>query len=183
LFLLCGLGNKGFEYSYTRHNIGYLVIDRYSEKFSIPLTKKKYGCKTGIRDDVLLAKPDTYMNLSGTPVSFLVRNMGIPLENFILIHDDLDMDFGRIKIRWNGGHGGHKGVKSVIDALQSNLFSRIKIGIGRDPSMIPEDYVLSRFQKEDAKMLDESLDNAAEALHVFIHEGKAKAMSMYNNRQ
>ena len=183
MFLLCGLGNKGFEYSYTRHNIGYLVIDRYSEKFNIPLTKKRYGCKTGIRDDVLLAKPDTYMNLSGAPVSSLVRNMDISLESLILIHDDLDMDFGRIKIRWNGGHGGHNGVRSVIDSLQSNLFNRIKIGIGRDPSMMPEDYVLSRFRTEDRKILDESLDNAAEALHVFIYEGKAKAMSMYNNRQ
>lgn len=182
MFLLCGLGNKGFEYSYTRHNIGYLVIDRYSEKFNIPLTKKRYGCKTGAQDNVLLAKPDTYMNLSGTPVSSLIRNMNIPLENFILIHDDLDMDFGRIKIKWNGGHGGHKGVGSVIGALQSNLFHRVKIGIGRNPSMTPEDYVLSRFQKEDVETLHESLDNAAEALHVFIYEGKEKAMSMYNRQ-
>ncbi len=182
MFLLCGLGNKGFEYSYTRHNIGYLVIDRYSEKYNIPITKKRHGCKTGTGDGIILAKPDTYMNLSGAPVSSIIRNMGVSLDNFILIHDDLDMDFGRIKIKWDGGHGGHNGVRSVIDALQSNLFHRIKIGIGRDPSVIPEDYVLSRFKKEDAKILDESLETAAEALHVFVCEGKSKAMSMYNNR-
>lgn len=180
MFLLCGLGNKGSEYAYTRHNIGYLVIDRYSERFKIPLTKKRFGCKTGARGDIVLAKPDTYMNLSGQPVALLVKNMNISLENFIVIHDDLDMDFGRIKIRWNGGHGGHKGVGSVIDALQTNLFHRLKIGIGRSPYMAPEDYVLSRFDNNDAETLNESIDNAVEALHVFIHEGKAKAMSMYN---
>ncbi|OQC47089.1 MAG: Peptidyl-tRNA hydrolase [Deltaproteobacteria bacterium ADurb.Bin026] len=180
MFLLCGLGNKGFEYSYTRHNIGYLVVDRYSERFKIPLTKNRCGCKTGINDNIVLAKPDTYMNLSGTPVSLLMRKMNISPDDFILIHDDLDMDFGRIKIKWNGGHGGHKGVSSVVDALQTNLFHRLKIGIGRSPFMTPEDYVLSRFQQDDAETLNESIDIAVEALHVFVYEGKAKAMSMYN---
>jgi len=180
LFLLCGLGNKGPEYARTRHNIGYLVVERYSEKYDIPIAKTRYGCKMGISENVVLAKPHTYMNLSGAPVSQLVKSMNIPLDHLVLIHDDLDMDFGRIKIRWNGTSGGHRGVESVINALQSGLFHRVKIGIGRDQVMPPDEYVLSRFRKADSETLEEALDGAVDALHVLINEGKAKAMSMFN---
>jgi len=180
LFLLCGLGNKGSEYAFTRHNVGHLVIDRFSERFNIPVRKRTSGCKVGMSDRVVLAKPITYMNLSGSPVASLVKNMKISLEDLILIHDDIDMEFGKIRIRWNGRDGGHKGVRSVIDALQSPLFYRMKIGIGRDPVMAPEEYVLSQFRAEEARGLTDALDWAVDALHAFIFEGKQKAMSMYN---
>jgi len=182
LFLLCGLGNKGSEYQYTRHNIGYLVIDRFSEKYSIPLKKKVCGCRIGMSENVLLAKPDTFMNISGNPVLSLFEKMGIKVENLIVIHDDLDMEFGRIRVRLNGGDGGHRGVRSVVEALQTKLFYRIKIGIGRSPVMEPEDYVLSSFKEEEREILVESLDRASEALHTFVFESKEKAMSMFNKK-
>lgn len=180
MFLLCGLGNKGSEYQFTRHNIGYLVIDRFSDKFDIPIKRKVSGCKVGTSENVLLAKPDTFMNVSGGPVASLMYKTGIKPEDLILIHDDLDMEFGKIRMKLNGGDGGHRGVRSVADALQTKLFYRVKIGIGRNPLMEPEDYVLSRFRKEEAETLIESIDRAVDAIHTFIFEGKEKAMSMYN---
>jgi len=182
LFLLCGLGNKGSEYQYTRHNIGYLVIDRFSEKFRIPVKQKVCGCRIGMNENVLLAKPDTFMNISGAPVSSLAGKMGVKPEDLILIHDDLDMEFGKIRIKLNGGDGGHRGVRSVADALQSKLFYRVKIGIGRNPFMEPEDYVLSRFKDDETEILTESLDKAVDAIHTFIFESKEKAMSMFNKK-
>jgi peptidyl-tRNA hydrolase, PTH1 family len=183
LFLLCGLGNKGSEYQFTRHNIGYLVVDRFSEKFRIPIKRKTSGCKVGTSESVLLAKPDTFMNVSGGPVASLMYKTGIKPEDLILVHDDLDMEFGRVRLKLNGGDGGHRGVRSVADALQTKLFYRVKIGIGRNPLMEPEEYVLSRFRKEEVEILSESIDRATEAIHTFIFEGKEKAMSMYNKKE
>jgi peptidyl-tRNA hydrolase, PTH1 family len=180
LFLLCGLGNRGAGYKYTRHNIGYLVLDRYADRFRISINKKVSKCIVGETSDLVLAKPDTYMNLSGGPVASLVKKQRIPLENLVLIHDDLDMDFGRIKIRWNGSDGGHKGVRSVIELLGSPLFQRLKIGIGRNPVLSPEEYVLTRFRRDELEPLSEILDTAADALHTLVTEGAAKAMSLFN---
>ena len=180
MFILCGLGNKGAEYKYTRHNIGYLVLDRYAERFRISINKKVSKCIVGEMTDLMLAKPDTYMNLSGGPVASLVKKQGIPPENLVLIHDDLDMDFGRIKIRWNGSDGGHKGVRSVIQLLGSPLFQRLKLGIGRDPVLSPEEYVLTRFRRDELEPLSGILDTAVDALHTLVTEGPAKAMSLFN---
>ncbi|HME42209.1 MAG TPA: aminoacyl-tRNA hydrolase [Syntrophorhabdales bacterium] len=180
MFLFCGLGNKGAGYKYTRHNLGYLVIDRYAEHFGIDVNKKASKCIVGETNDLILAKPDTYMNLSGGPLASLVRKRNIPLDNLVLIHDDLDMDFGRIKIRWNGSDGGHKGVRSIIDFLGSPLFHRLKIGIGRDPVLSPEEYVLVRFRKDELEPIAEILDTAVDALHTLVTESPAKAMSLYN---
>ena len=180
MFLLCGLGNKGSEYSFTRHNVGYLVVDRFSERFNIPIRKRLCNCKVGEEGQIIVAKPNTYMNLSGGPVASLAQRMSVPLEGLVIIHDDIDMDFGRIRIRWNGRDGGHKGVRSVANALQSPLFYRMKIGVGRDPVIPPEEYVLSRFSREESEELADVLDRAVDALHIFVYEGKEKAMSMYN---
>jgi PTH1 family peptidyl-tRNA hydrolase len=180
LFLLCGLGNKGAGYKYTRHNIGYLVVDRYADRFGISVNKKASKCIIGETSDLILAKPDTHMNLSGGPVMSLMKKNHILPENLILVHDDLDMEFGRTRIRWNGSDGGHKGVRSVIELLGSPLFHRVKIGIGRDPVLPPEEYVLTRFREEELGPLSEVLDTATDALHTFVTDGPAKAMSMYN---
>jgi peptidyl-tRNA hydrolase, PTH1 family len=180
LFLVCGLGNRGAGYKYTRHNIGYLVIDRYADRFGIPVNKKASKCIIGETSDLILAKPDTYMNLSGGPVASLVRKQRIPLDNLILIHDDLDVEFGRIKIRWDGSDGGHKGVRSVIELLGSPLFHRLKIGIGRDPVLPPEEYVLIRFKRDELESLSGILDKAVDALDTLVTEGPAKAMSLHN---
>ncbi|MCX8021658.1 MAG: aminoacyl-tRNA hydrolase [Syntrophorhabdaceae bacterium] len=178
--MLCGLGNKGSEYALTRHNMGYLTIDRFAEKYRIKLDKSICGCRIGRGDIFFVAKPETYMNISGLPVSKLIEKMGIKLDGLVVIHDDLDMEFGKIRIKFNGGDGGHRGVRSIAEALNSKEFYRLKIGIGRDPSIEPEKYVLSRFKIEEMEGLKESLDRAADALHMFIYEGKEKAMSIYN---
>jgi peptidyl-tRNA hydrolase, PTH1 family len=180
LVLFCGLGNKGREYAYTRHNIGYLVIDRYSDRFHIPLAGKMSGCKVGLDTGMVLVKPQTFMNLSGGPVSALMKKMDVDARDLLLIHDDLDMDFGRIRIKWGGRDGGHKGVRSVAESLGTQLFHRLKIGIGRDPRMKPEEYVLTRFNNEEGKAMPDLLDTAVDALHSFIRDGAATAMSIYN---
>ena len=182
MHLLCGLGNKGSEYTFTRHNIGYLVIDRFAERFKIPLKKKDSGCRIGLKDDLILAKPDTYMNLSGNPVAKLVNKFFVPPFSIIVIHDDLDMDFGKMKIRLGGRDGGHKGVRSLIESLETQDFYRLKIGIGRNPAIPAEEYVLSRFEYEKQHELAEIIDVACEALSVFVSEGGPKAMSIYNKR-
>lgn len=182
MFLLCGLGNKDSEYAGTRHNAGYLVVERFSKALKIPFSKKISGCRIGVSEDLILAKPVTYMNLSGGPVFSLFKKMDIKLENFLLIHDDLDMELGRIRIRLGGSDGGHKGVRSVIETMGSSQFYRLKLGIGRDPAISPEDYVLSPFRDYEMKILEETLETAVEAVKTFVFEGKAKAMSMYNRR-
>ena len=180
MFLVCGLGNKGGAYRYTRHNVGYLVLEMFSEKIDIPLSKKVAGCIVGEADDLLLARADTYMNLSGGPISALMRKKRIPPEQLLVVHDDLDMDFSRMKIRLDGGDGGHKGVRSLIEALHTRQFFRMKIGIGRDPAMLPDEYVLSRFRPDELPALSEVCERAVDAVDVFLAQGAEKAMNLFN---
>lgn len=180
MLLVCGLGNTGSTYRNTRHNAGYLVLDRYSGRSGHVFSRKVAGCVVADANNVLLARPDTYMNLSGGPVSALMRKKNIPPENLIVIHDDLDMELGRIRLKWGGGDGGHKGVRSIAENLRTPLFHRMKIGIGRDPVIPPEEYVLAKFGKEEQAVLNETLDRAADALEVFLKEGAEKAMNLYN---
>lgn len=180
--LLCGLGNKDFKYFNTRHNVGYLAIDVFSKRYSIPLDRKICSCIIGIKEDLIIAKPYSYMNLSGGPVADLIKKYNIKNEEIIIIHDDLDIEFGRIKIRWDGGDGGHRGVRSIIEAIGTKNFYRLKIGIGRDPTMTPEEYVLSPFKAQEEAQLMETLDTVSQALFTFIYEGKEKAMSIYNKK-
>ena len=180
MFLICGLGNKGAAYRYTRHNAGYFVLDRFSDKIGVPLSKKVAGCLVGEADGVLLAVADTYMNLSGGPISALMRKRHVLPEQLLVIHDDLDMEFARMKMRWDGGDGGHKGVRSLTEALHTPLFYRIKIGIGRDPTMLPEDYVLSRFTPDEVVALVPLCEKAGDAINVFIAQGGERAMNLCN---
>lgn len=180
MLLVCGLGNTGAPYRNTRHNMGYLVLERFSDRLRISLSRKVAGCMVGEAEGALLAKPDTFMNLSGGPVSALMRKKNIPPDRLIVVHDDLDMEFGRMRLRWDGGDGGHKGVRSISENLRTSDYHRMKIGIGRDPVMPPEEYVLARFRKDELGTLIEMLDRAADALHVFLTEGAEKAMNLYN---
>ncbi len=162
--------------------MGYLVIDRFSERHNIPINKKQSGCRIGLREDLILAKPDTYMNLSGDPVSKLIKKMNIDKANLVVIHDDLDMTFGKMRIRWGGRDGGHKGVRSIIERLGFDQFHRVKIGIGRNPSMAVEEFVLTRFQREELEPLNEYLNIAVDALDVFLKDGPSRAMSIFNKK-
>jgi PTH1 family peptidyl-tRNA hydrolase len=174
------LGNKGSAYSFTRHNLGHLVVDRCSERFGIPLKRKIAGCRVGLGEGIALAKTETFMNLSGPPVAGLIAHMKLNLSDLMVAHDDLDMDLGRLRIRRDGRDGGHKGVRSIIEALGSREFYRLKLGIGRHPAMPAEEYVLSRFAAGESDLLAEIIDLAADAVRTFLEEGEAKAMSLYN---
>ena len=182
MILFCGLGNKGPAYKNTRHNVGYLVLDMFSEKYGINFSRKVAGCIVGEGENVLLAKPDTFMNLSGQPVASLMKKRNIGAGNVVVIHDDLDMIFGRIKIRRDGGDGGHKGVRSIAECLHTKDFYRLKIGIGRDPVSPPEEYVLSRFRFDENETLRFALAKSVDALHVFLTEGIDQAMNLFNRQ-
>lgn len=185
LFIIIGLGNPGRQYENTHHNVGFDTVDILSGKFGIKIAKLKHkaligdGLIQGKR--VLLVKPQTYMNLSGESVREVVEWYNIPLKNIIIIYDDVDLPLGRIRIRPKGSSGTHNGMKSIIYQLQSDEFPRIRIGIGKPPeNWDMADYVLSRFDAEERKIIGQSISKAAEAAVEIINSGIEKAMNMYN---
>ena len=160
--------------------MGFLAIEKFSESSSLPISRKLAGCMVGEGPLVILAKPVTFMNLSGGPVASLMKRRNILPENLVVVHDDLDMEFGRLRLKWDGGDGGHKGVRSVAQALGTSQFLRLKIGIGRDPVLPPDEYVLSRFKPVEREALAAALDRACEALRVVVEEGRDHAMNLFN---
>lgn len=184
-YLIVGLGNPGQEYRNNRHNVGFMVIDRLGQEWGLRLSKLQskaligMGRVLGYR--VILAKPQTYMNLSGQAVSGLVRFYKLPLENLLVIHDDLDLPLGTIRIRPSGGSAGQKGLNSIIQQLGTKDFPRLRIGIGRPPGrMSPADYVLHDFSAEEQETLALVLERAVEAVQSFIHLGMEQTMNRYN---
>jgi PTH1 family peptidyl-tRNA hydrolase len=185
-WLIIGLGNPGRRYRSTKHNVGFRVVDRFAQKKGIKL-KRRLGKvqmgegRSGV-ERVVIAKPLTYMNRSGVIVKKLIEGLEVPLDHLVVIHDDLDLASGRIKIREGGGHGGHKGVSSIIEQIGSADFLRVKVGI--DKPQTPEqgaDYVLAPFDSEQLPLVEESMEQASEAIETIIVSGKAKAMSIYNS--
>ncbi len=186
-FLLIGLGNPGREYRENRHNVGFMVIDRLSVRLNASLTRLQSKALVGTAryegHSLLLAKPQTFMNLSGQAVRGLVRFYKVPPERLLVIHDDLDLPFGILRLRPDGGSGGHKGVASIIESLGETNFPRLRVGIGRPPGrMDPADYVLQDFPEEDFFTLSTILDQAADAVLTFVTEGLDAAMTRFNNR-
>ncbi len=184
-YLIAGLGNPGKTYRENRHNIGFMVIDSLAKQLDIQMkrVKSKAIIGTGKLDDksIILAKPQTYMNASGESISPLLRYYKVPLQNLIIIHDDLDIAFGSIRIRPSGGTGGQKGMKSIVSKLGSQDISRIRIGIGRPPGrMDPADYVLHNFDSNQIALKEEILERASQAVITFIREGLEKAMNAHN---
>lgn len=185
-WLIIGLGNPGKKYQSTKHNAGFRVVDRFAGKKGIKLKRRRLG-KVQVgegrvgSDRVVIAKPLAYMNRSGSVVKKLIGELEVPLDYLIVVHDDLDMECGRMKIKEGGGHGGHKGVRSIIEQIGSADFLRIKVGIDK-PETPDEgaDYVLSAFDDEQVPLVAESIEKASEAIEAMIVSGKAKAMSMYN---
>ena len=184
-FLIVGLGNPGREYKDNRHNVGFMLIDRLSVRLNARMSRVQAKALVGSvmyeGNKIILAKPQTYMNLSGQSIQGLARFYKLPLENMIVAHDDLDLPFGTIRIRPGGGPGGQKGVASTIERLGTKDFRRLRIGIGRPPGrMDPAAYVLQDFPKADQFMLSEVLDHAADAVLAFIAEGLNIAMNKFN---
>jgi len=186
--LIVGLGNPGIEYQFTPHNMGFLAVDRIAEQYGVRVSNRRCRALTGravIADqDVLLAKPETYMNLSGMSVRELVREHAVDVaRDLIVIYDELDLPLGAIRIRQRGSSAGHNGMESIIGALGSEEFVRMRLGIGPDhPVKDGARYVLGQFKKSQYAVVDEELDAAAEAVKVILGEGVAKAMSRFNRR-
>ena len=184
--LIVGLGNPGRRYQGTRHNIGARVIDTLARRHHVALREEGWADVGALTLDgarVLLARPQTYVNVSGTAVADLRRRHRLPLENLLVAFDDLDLPVGQIRLRAKGGHGGHNGMRSIIETLGSEEFARLRVGIGRPPGGVdPADYVLSRFSKEEQARLDEAVERAADAVEAFVRRGIEAAMSASNLR-
>jgi PTH1 family peptidyl-tRNA hydrolase len=184
-FLLIGLGNPGREYRDNRHNAGFMLIDRLAVRLNARGMKlqSKAIVTSAIYENrkLILAKPQTYMNLSGHSVQGLANFYKLSLNNLLVAHDDLDLPFGTVRMRPGGGPGGQKGVASAIERLGTKDFARLRIGIGRPPGrMDPADYVLQDFSGEEMETLSGTLDLAADAVFIFVMEGLDKAMNKYN---
>lgn len=184
-YLLIGLGNPGREYRDNRHNFGFMLLDRLIVRLNARGLKlqSKAIVTTAVYDDyrLILAKPQTYMNLSGHSIQGLAHFYKLPLEHLLVAHDDLDLSFGTLRMRPGGGPGGQKGVASTIDQLGSQGFARLRLGIGRPPGrMDPAAYVLQDFSKDEMKDLSAILDRAADAALAFVTDGLDNAMNKYN---
>jgi len=184
-YLIVGLGNPGREYTQTRHNIGFMLVDRLTVRLNargmkvqskaIVITTQYEGRK------LIFAKPQTFMNLSGQSVQGLVHFYKLPLENVLIAHDDLDLPFCTIRMRPGGGAGGQKGIKSTIDQLGTPEFARLRLGIDRPPGrMDAASYVLQEFSQKELQLVSETLDRAADAALTWVTEGLNAAMNKFN---
>jgi PTH1 family peptidyl-tRNA hydrolase len=184
--LIVGLGNPGAAYAPTRHNAGMWVIERAAARWSVRLAKRGMAHRgSGRLGSELLELAGTldWMNITGPPLKGLLREFSLTADNLILVHDDLDLDLGRLRIKQAGGHGGHNGIKSVIDAIGTPQFVRIKIGIGRPAARQDSaDYVLEAITSAELQVLNPCLDRAVDALECVIHRGLAVAMNEFNVR-
>jgi len=183
--LIVGLGNPGNSYSATRHNLGFLVIDRIAGQHRIVVTQEICDSLVGEGsvngEKIVLAKPQTFMNRSGSAVAGLVRECGIGADALVVINDDLDLPFGRIRIRPNGGAGGHRGLASIMESLAGAPFQRVRVGIGRPPIGIDSaDYVLQPFCLEEKQQLNDVVDRAAKSVISLVCQGPERAMAEYN---
>ncbi|NWF76580.1 MAG: aminoacyl-tRNA hydrolase [Nitrospirae bacterium] len=183
MWIIAGLGNPGRKYHRTRHNVGFLVADELSSRYKIDLRKKedyKIGRGSINKEDVILIEPLLFMNMSGKVIEYIIKKFDIQPEKTIIIHDDIDMQTGKIRIRKTGSSGGHKGVESIIQSIRSKDFIRIKIGVGREQGVPVEEYVLSKFNKQEMCFIKEAIQKAADAVVVIISEGVNKAMNRFN---
>ena len=187
MYIVIGLGNPGKDYTNTRHNIGFKVIDYLAEENHIKLNKIKFKSVFGEgnigNEKVLLCKPQTYMNNSGIAVREIVDFYKVDLQKVIIIVDDIDIDFATIRVKQKGSAGSHNGLKSIIYHLQRDDIPRIKIGIGKKhPKQDLADFVLSRFSKEELKDMEISARDAANAAEIIINDNIMEAMNIYNTK-
>ncbi len=183
-YLIVGLGNPGGKYEATRHNMGFKAIDALADRWNVSVTHTKHQSLIGEANKgnckVMLAKPQTYMNLSGDAVGKLVRYYKIPANHLLVIYDDLDLPAGTIRIRKKGGAGTHNGMRSVVGNLGFQDFPRIRIGIGNNRQQDIVDYVIGSVSKEERKLLEGAIEKASRAASLYITDGLEKAMNRYN---
>jgi len=183
--MIVGLGNPGRKYAKTRHNIGFMIIDRLAEQFDIPLTRDKFntifgtGKIEGIK--TILAKPMAFMNRSGMPIIALAKYHKLKLDQVLVIHDDIDIILGNLKIKAKGGHGGHNGLKSIIDAAGGGEFPRIRVGIGRPDAQIDvTNHVLGKITTDEMNHLEPVLNDAVAAVQTVVKQGITIGMNKFN---
>jgi len=186
-YIIVGLGNPGREYQHNRHNVGFMVVDQLAESAGIPIRRVSFRALIGKGSldgqPAILAKPQTFMNDSGTAVAAIMRYHKIPFENLLVVHDDLDLPFGCLRLRPEGSAGGQRGMASIIKQLNTQVFARLRVGIGRPPGrMDPRDYVLHDFDVSENVLLPEVLQSAMQAIHMFLLNGIEQAMNAYNGR-
>ena len=183
--IIVGLGNPGEKYLMTRHNLGFMVVDRFAQHYEMECKQKKFqsffGKKAAGQEEIILLKPQTFMNRSGTAVKEVVDMYKCDLQNVMVICDDLYLPFGKIRVKSDGGCGGHRGLESVTACIGSIGFSRLRVGIGRPVRGDPSDYVLSRFSEEEETMLTEILEKTCQALKIWIFEGIDVCMNKCNS--
>jgi peptidyl-tRNA hydrolase, PTH1 family len=187
MYLILGLGNPGRRYQYTRHNIGFMVLEKIAAQWEVDLKQKSFdalwnrGKIAGI--NVLLAMPQTYMNLSGNAARKLLAYFKMDTSNLIVIHDDLDLPFGKLRLKTGGGDAGHKGLKSITTCLGSADFTRVRMGIGKPADRTPvEDYVLQRFDSGETDLLRQMVQLAAEAVTDIVKSDMQQAMAKYHTK-
>ncbi len=184
MYLIVGLGNPGKEYDKTRHNVGFVCIDYIATQYSISVKKIKFRALLGEGtiggEKVILAKPSTYMNLSGESVREMAEYYKVPPENIIVLHDDVSLPVGRMRIREKGSAGGHNGLKSIIYQLSSDNFIRIKIGVGAADEGKMVEHVLGRFSKADGEAVTKCVKLSADAVETVITNGTSQAMNKFN---
>ena len=182
--LIVGLGNPGKEYAGTRHNCGFMVIDRLASKLNVDVDQNKFkGLYAKVKyhgEDIILLKPQTYMNLSGESVNAVMNFFKIDKDDLLVIYDDLDMPVGKLRLRKTGSAGGHNGIKNIIVHLNSQDFKRIRVGIDRHKYMNVADYVLSRFSKVESEAIEQGIENAANAVLDYLDNDFNHAMNYYN---
>lgn len=185
-FLVVGLGNIGPEYDGTRHNAGFMVADRLASDAGVGFRSCRYGDMAEVRVKnckLLVLKPSTFMNLSGVAVRYWMNHEKLPLENLLIIVDDIALPFGALRIRQGGSDAGHNGLKNIAEQLGNNRYARLRFGVGNDfPRGGQIDFVLGRFPEEERKQLPERLELAADAVKTFCLSGAAFAMNRFNNK-
>lgn len=185
-YLIVGLGNIGDEYVGTRHNIGFRTVDAFAKKQGVEWADKRYGAiaKTRVKNaELTLLKPSTYMNLSGQAVRYWAQQEKIPLENLLVIVDDLSLPVGKVRMRGNGSAGGHNGLKNIESCMMTQNYARIKFGIGNDfPKGTQVDFVLGQFSDEDNKIIDEKVEYVGEMIKSFCLQGLERTMNQYNKK-
>jgi PTH1 family peptidyl-tRNA hydrolase len=185
--MIVGLGNPGIPYRMTRHNIGFQVVERLAKINRISIRAKRfkslYGTGSIDSQQVVIAKPMTFMNRSGEAIKKAAHFFHLGIEDLVIVHDDLDLPFGRLRFKQRGRDGGHQGVRSIIESMGANDFLRLKVGIGRPPvGMEPADYVLEAFDEVEQSHLDQILSQAAESLKVMLLEGLERAMNLFQRK-
>lgn len=185
--LIVGLGNPGAEYEKTRHNVGFRVVEMLAANIGVSVCRKGYKSLWGKgkinNKDIFLAKPQTFVNLSGESVLALLKGLNIDLASLLIVHDDLDLPFGEVRVKKSGGSGGHNGLRSIINILGTGDFGRIRIGIGRPPGrQDPAVYVLKPFTKAQREEVEFAVKNASDAALAVVKDGYKIAMNEFNRR-